>query len=100
MMRTISTVLVYLLASTRADLPVMWETILLFAPLSMAQALSSSLHASDPCVSFEHTPTLYMRSFSLRGMVVDAHICLILPAVVLAAAMRAWISVFWSPSAR
>ena len=41
-----------------------------------------------------------MRSFRLVGVDRDAHTCRILPAVVVAAAMRAFMSAYWSPSAR
>ena len=88
-LQRMSIVLVYLLASSRTDFPVMWETIRLLAPFSIAQACSSSFQASQPYVSFEQTPVQYIRSFKRSDTVFEDQILLIFPAAVHAITMRA-----------
>ena len=56
--RTISNVLVLLLASSLMDLPVMREINRLLAPFSIAQACASSIQPSAPYTSREQTPVL------------------------------------------
>ena len=93
-------VLVDAVASSCTVLPVICESILLLYPFSVRCTLGVKCHASDPYTKREHTPVLYIRSFSFTGIVLAPQICRSLPAVCSAIAILTRTSCIWSPSAR
>ena len=87
------------LASSGGVLFVILATIRLFAPLIMAHAREFRCHDSQPYVSREQTPVLYILIFSFSGVERDAQMARILPAVDVAVAILALMSAVSSPSA-